>query len=155
MGDLVAALRRHRNVGFDTLVFVYHIDARPPRALPADLALQAVISGSISGVTSVLTLLELAIKPLRLGRPEAATAYETLVKSIDNLAVVGIDDRTTRTAAELRAQYWLRTPDALQIAACIRHGATAFLTNDRRLRRLREIEVLLLDDFVDPPVTTP
>jgi predicted nucleic acid-binding protein len=41
----------------------------------------------------------------------------------------------------------LRTPDALQIAACLAHGAEAFVTNDRRLRRVTEIEVKVLEDL--------
>ena len=92
--------------------------------------------------------MELAIRPLRLGRSEIADAYESLVQDIEHLAVVGIDQRVGRIGAGLRASYGMRTPDALQIAACLAHGATAFFTNDRRLCRVAEIEMLLLDDFV-------
>ena len=100
-------------------------------------------------MTSILTLVELAVKPLRLGRPEVADAYELLVQDIDNLAVVELDARVGRIGAELRATHGLRTPDALHLAACLAHGAEFFLTNDRRLRRVTEIEVLVLDDFVE------
>jgi predicted nucleic acid-binding protein len=37
----------------------------------------------------------------------------------------------------------------MQIAACLHHGATAFLTNDMRLRRVTELEVIILNDFLD------
>ena len=52
-----------------------------------------------------------------------------------------------RRAAELRAMHRLSAPDALQVAACLQHGATAFLTNDRKLRRVVEVEGLLLSEF--------
>jgi predicted nucleic acid-binding protein len=104
--------------------------------------------GLFAGLTSVLTILEIATKPLRLGRPEIADAYEALLLSIPNLSVAGLDSRTARVGAELLAAYGLRTPDALQIAACLDHGATAFVTNDRRLRRVKEIDVFVLADFV-------
>jgi predicted nucleic acid-binding protein len=55
----------------------------------------------------------------------------------------------TRCAAELRASYRLRPADALQVAACLVYGATAFLTNDRDLRRIGDLQVLLLEDFVE------
>jgi predicted nucleic acid-binding protein len=148
MGNLVDALRRHRLVGFDPPIFVYHIEQTPRRAIPAGSVLRALADGQFAGVTSVLTLLELAIKPIRIGRPEVADAYEMLVQDIDNLAVVGIDTRVSRIGAELRAGYGWPTPDALQIAACLAHGATVFVNNDRRLRRVEEIEVLLLDEVV-------
>ncbi|WP_225896572.1 type II toxin-antitoxin system VapC family toxin [Amazonocrinis nigriterrae] len=37
------------------------------------------------------------------------------------------------TAAQLRADSNLRTPDAIQIATAIRAGASFFVTNDARL----------------------
>jgi predicted nucleic acid-binding protein len=149
MGSLLEALERHRLVGFDTPIFAYHIEQTPRRATPAGHVLRALSDGEFAGVTSVLTLLELTIKPLRIGRPDVADAYDLLVQDIDNLAVVGIDARVSRIGAELRAKHGLRTPDAVQIAACLAHGAPAFLTNDRRLRRVTEIEVLMLDDFLE------
>jgi predicted nucleic acid-binding protein len=93
-------------------------------------------------------LLEIAIKPLRLGRPEVADAYELLIGDITNLTINTVDGRSARIGAELRAKYGLRTPDSLQIGACIASGAEAFVTNDRRLRRVTEIDVVVLNDFV-------
>ena len=49
------------------------------------------------------------------------------------------------TAARLRAEHGLRTPDALQAATAIRRGATAFLTNDAGLVRVSEVEVAVLE----------
>ena len=41
----------------------------------------------------------------------------------------------------------MRLPDALQLAVAIEQGCEAFLTNDRRLARLTELRVLVLDDL--------
>jgi hypothetical protein len=68
-------------------------------------------------MTSVLTLLEITIKPLRLGRPEIADAYEALIGDITNLAINDVDVRSARIGAELRAAYGLRTPDSLPVSA--------------------------------------
>lgn len=134
-------------VGIDTPVFISHIQQTAPWASAAATLLRAVADGEVQGVTSVVTLLEVTTHPLRLGRPEIADAYEALLGAIDHLAIVPIDPRVARMGAGLRATYGLRTPDALQIAACIAHGAEVFVTNDRRLRRVSAIEVLLLDDL--------
>ena len=37
--------------------------------------------------------------------------------------------------------------DALQVAVAIRENCQAFLTNDRRLARVTELSVLVLDDL--------
>lgn len=146
--DIVDALRSFQRVGFDTPVFVYHIEQISPWATPASAALEAMTDGRFVGVTSVLTLLEIQVKPLQLGRPEVADAFDALIGDITNLVINDVDGRSARIGAELRAKYGLRTPDSLQIGTCIANGAEAFVTNDRRLRRVKELEIVVLDDFV-------
>lgn len=51
-------------------------------------------------------------------------------------------------AAELRARYMLRTPDAIQVAASLHAGCEAFLTNDADLRRVTELRIVLVSDLV-------
>lgn len=148
MGDLVDILRPYRRIGIDTPIFIYHIEQAPRWAFAAGQVLRAIADGELSGITSVLTLMELTTKPLQLGRPEVADAYAILVQDIVNLDVVDIDAQVSRIGAELRAKYRLRTPVALQIAACLTQGASAFLTNDGRLRQVRETRVLILDELL-------
>jgi len=47
-------------------------------------------------------------------------------------------------AAELRAKYNLRTPDAIQIATAIEHKSDYFLTNDTQLKSIPEIAGVVL-----------
>ena len=147
MADLAATLRRHARIGLDTSVFIYHIEERGPFAEAAGVAMDEMASGAFVGVTSVLTLMEIAVRPLQLGRSDVAEEYEVLLANYPNLEVAAIDRATARRAAELRARHRLRPADALQVAASLEHRATAFLTNDRALRRVDDIEVLLLADF--------
>jgi predicted nucleic acid-binding protein len=49
----------------------------------------------------------------------------------------------------MRADHpWLRTPDALQIATAAEHGAQIIVTNDNRWKRLKEIPVVVLEDYL-------
>jgi predicted nucleic acid-binding protein len=84
-----------------------------------------------------------------MDRKGLASQYETLIAAIPNLAIVEIDRGMARLAAALRARHRLRTADALQIATSLQAGATAFVTNDIRLRRVNELEVIVLADFVE------
>jgi len=51
-------------------------------------------------------------------------------------------------ASGLRAKYNLKTPDAIQIAATLQAGGTAFITNDPAFKRVTEIEVLVIDQLI-------
>ena len=57
-------------------------------------------------------------------------------------------DKVDAGAAELRANYSIKTPDAIQIATAIIHGANNFLTNDPALKRIDSINVLVLDEEI-------
>ena len=59
-----------------------------------------------------------------------------------------MDAALARRAVALRAQYNIRVPDALQIAAALEAGATAFVTNDQQLAKVQELLVLLFDDYL-------
>ena len=43
----------------------------------------------------------------------------------------------------------IRTPDAIQIAVGIIYGANAFLTNDSSLKKVNDIRVVILEDFLE------
>jgi predicted nucleic acid-binding protein len=148
VADLAAALRQHERIGVDTPIFIYHIEGTTHLAGLAGVALDELAGGAFTGVTSVLTLMEIAVKPLQMGRPDVAEEYEVLLANYPNLVMAAIDRPTVRRAAELRAEYRLRPADALQVAACLEEGATAFLSNDRELRRIAELQVWMLADFV-------
>jgi predicted nucleic acid-binding protein len=148
VADLGAALRQHERIGLDTPIFIYHIEGTTQLAGLAGVALDELAGGAFTGVTSVLTLMEIAVKPLQMRRPDVAEEYEVLLANYPNLVIAALDRPTARRAAELRAEYRLRPADALQVAACLEQGATAFLSNDRELRRITRLQVWMLEDFV-------
>ena len=69
-------------------------------------------------------------------------------QSFASLSVVTIDEKLAEAAALIRARYTLWLPDALQIAAATRDEASLFLTNDKRVKKVDTIEILLLSDFL-------
>lgn len=52
-------------------------------------------------------------------------------------------------AAELRARYHVSTPDAIQIATALNWHATGFVGNDKALKKVKEIECLILADLME------
>ena len=149
MAGVTEALRVHRRVGIDSALFIYHLEDAPHYSELAAELFMSLDSGTHQGVTSAFTLLEIIVKPLRIGRPDIADEYERIIEQQPNLAIVDLTRDAIRRAAELRATYGIRPPDAFQLAACLQFGATVFVTSDLRLRSIRELEVVVLDDFIE------
>jgi predicted nucleic acid-binding protein len=80
---------------------------------------------------------------------EIVQAYEQALLNSKQVQMLTVDIALARRAVSLRAQYSIRVPDALQSAAAMEAGATAFATNDLRLKKVKEIRVLLLDEYVE------
>jgi predicted nucleic acid-binding protein len=89
----------------------------------------------------VITLSEVLTLPFKKNRID-------LVEKYRNFILYPVDAVIAEKAAELRAQYSLKTPDAMQLAVGIENCATLFLTNDSALKICKEIEVVALADFV-------
>ena len=52
-------------------------------------------------------------------------------------------------AGKLRGRYTdIKALDAIQIASAIEVGADAFLTNDKKLKKVEEITVMVLKDYL-------
>ncbi|VVB86864.1 PIN domain protein [uncultured archaeon] len=65
------------------------------------------------------------------------------------LEMVPLDESVSLKAAQLRAEYGLKTPDAIQLASVIHKNGDVFITNDRGMENVKEINVLTLKDMPD------
>jgi len=135
-------------VGVDTAAFIYFIEAHPTY-LPAVRPLFAAADREeLTIVTSALTLLEVLVIPYRAGNLMLASRYDALLNRSRGMLLREIDRGQLLNAAHLRAVAGVRTPDALQLAAALSEGCTAFVTNDQRLRPLPTLPVLQLSNYV-------
>ncbi len=66
---------------------------------------------------------------------------------ISALTMVAVDEKLAEAAALIRARHGIRLPDALQVAAALHGEATLFITNDKRLRKIDALEILVLSDY--------
>jgi predicted nucleic acid-binding protein len=140
-----------RLVAFDTAPLIYYIEENLVYLPLVDELFDTIDSGASRGITSVLTLQEVLVKPLREGRQDISDQYRDVLKSSINITLASIDESVCEQAANLRAQYtWLRTPDALQIASAILHNAEVIVTNDDKWKRLTEIQIVVLQDLLTP-----
>lgn len=140
---------RHKRGLIDTSVWIYHFEQHPRFASIAGQVIEDLEVGKFRGVASELTLLELTVRPLQLGRQDVADDYELLLGYFPHFELEPISREILLAAAGLRARHRLRTPDAIQLATALKVGATVAFTNDGAWRDLPFIDVVILSDFVD------
>ena len=134
-------------IGLDTNVFIYFLADHPRYGSWCASLFDLIERGHNPAVTSTVTLLELLVQPYRDQQEELAQKIFALTSTYPKLEWVPLTMNLADRAAELRARYRLSTPDAIQLATALGHKAMRFYGNDRGLRRVKEIECIIVDDL--------
>jgi predicted nucleic acid-binding protein len=134
-------------VGLDTAPLIYFIEENPPYLPLVRPFFEAADRGEFQLLTSMLTLTEVLVHPLRRGDHRLADQYRQILLHARHITTLPISGAIAEQAAELRGKHGLRTPDAIQLATAIDAGAFSFLTNDSRLPSLVNIRMLVLNQL--------
>lgn len=139
---------RGGRVYLDANIFIYALEGYPEFVGALTEFFESIDEGNLRAVTSELTLAEVLVRPFMDGNVERQTAYRQALQSSDALEVVPVSRDVLVEAARLRSVANLRLPDAIHGATAILTGCETFLTNDRRLRALPGLEVVVLSEVV-------
>lgn len=141
------ALNGVGTLGIETAPFIYYVEQHPTYVDRMRAIFQQVNSGTPQVITSVITLTEVLTMPIQAGHALYEQEYRDMLLNTAYVTTLPVSVAIADRAAHLRAQYRLRTPDALHVATAILSGCDAFLTNDQGLKRVREVHVLVLDEL--------
>ena len=131
----------------DTAPVIYYVERNPTYDPLVTDIFRRIDSGSLTAVTSPVTLAECLVLPCRIGLASPQKDFTDLVVRGDNTVFMAIDAPCATAAADMRARYNLTLTDSLQLAAAICARCDAFLRNDADLKRVVELRVLELDDL--------
>lgn len=135
-------------IGLDTNIFIYFLQNRPRCGAWCASMFDRIERGHNLAVISTVTLLELLVQPYREQKEELAQKIFALTSTYPKIEWIPVSLALADRAAELRVRYRLSTPDAIQLATAIGRKATRFYGNDRSLRRVKEIDCLIVDDVI-------
>lgn len=151
MGGVDALTRRLRQVdivGLDTMVFIYAFERHSDYGSLAQAIFRALEGGLCRGCVSVLALGEVLTGVKKAHNPELLLRYRDIFQRFPGLSVADADAAVMERMSDLRARYDIPTPDAIHLGTALARGASAFVTNDVRLQKVTEVEVLVLAEFV-------
>ena len=98
--------------------------------------------GRIELALSTITLAEILTGPYKAGEVALAKRYE---KALNSYQVLPFSAAVAIQAAQLRAQYGLKLPDAAQLATALDMGAAALVTHDRDFSSVQGLPILYGD----------
>lgn len=96
--------------------------------------------------TSVICISEILGGFYTKGELEKGERFLTNMKAINNLTTVDVDLAIAKGAAEMRAKYKMKLPDAIIASSCKLYRC-ALITQDESFRKVREIEVKSLGEL--------
>jgi predicted nucleic acid-binding protein len=136
-----------KKVFLDTSLFIYLLEDNPVYCDKVINFIEYCLQHEISFSTSTITHMEFCVRPYEIGRNDVIKDFEELLIDL-GITPQPISLPVADTAAKLRAKYkWLRAMDALQLATGICSDCDAILTNDKRIKEVEEIPIILIDDW--------
>jgi predicted nucleic acid-binding protein len=162
--ELRKSLVGHQRIAIDTNIFVYLLQHSERYTEMAEAVFAWVKQPGHSAVVSTIVLTELLVPlyrqagsighfltgklssldvlPYRAAGEESSSGLLMLLATYANLEWIAADFGIADLAAQYRARYRLKTPDALHAATAVHSGATGFVTNDASFNRVEEFETL-------------
>jgi predicted nucleic acid-binding protein len=134
----------------DAQVVIYTVDKYPNYAPLCRPIWEAARASTITVISSQLILAETLVAPLRSGDLVHLADREALWRH-PNTRLFPVTEAIIREAAQLRADFNLKTPDAIHAATALHHGCTLFVSNDTAFRRVPNLSVAILDDVLATP----
>ena len=97
--------------------------------------------------TSVISLIEVLTLPRRNGFARMEDGYRRFLTDVRRIELITADVDVCSRAVYFRAEYGLKTPDAIQLAAAQSFGADVVVTNDYAWKKIKELNVVTLDEL--------
>ena len=136
---LWGGLPLHSTVVVDTAPFIYILESHPQFADRFAGLFEAASGGNLNIALSTITLAEVLTGPLKAGQTALAKRYE---KALSAYTLISVTPPIAALAAQLRAQYRLKLPDAIQLATALDASAAAFVTHDRDFSQVTGVVIL-------------
>jgi predicted nucleic acid-binding protein len=135
------------SVFFDTSPFIYLIENNPKFYQTVSKFKVEQRASEVFLVTSVLTRSEFGVNPKKTKNLKPIEDFRRVLEEFD-FRVVEITDEIADLSSTLRAKYsFLKSIDSLQLASALSVSCRKFLTNDFKLKKIEELEILIIEEL--------
>lgn len=110
---------KSKNVFLDTAPLIYYIEENNKYSPILNKLFLANSKGEFLFQTSVITLLEVLVLPLRENEFKLVEQYQNILCNSPSIDIIDLTIDIAIKAAHLRAKYGLKTPDSIQVATAL------------------------------------
>lgn len=147
--NLSNEISQYESIFIDTAPIIYYIEAHPQFGPLLVKIVNSFQSGRVLAFSSVITLTEVLVKPFEHKDERLVRKFSEFLKFGKNFVLVEISAEIAERAGKLKGKYPnIKTIDALQISAAIDVDADVFITNDKKLKQINELKILVLMDYL-------
>lgn len=126
----------------DTNIFIYALEDNGHLGEHSRDLLRQIKQQSARVYTSVLTIEEVLTGVFKESLDAKIPKYLEFISGGGLITILEFEQNTAIVCARLRAQYKLKTPDAIQLACALVCGSTRFFTADRRIpKQIDEMKI--------------
>ena len=134
----------------DTNFFIYLIQGTGPQSVRTKYLRSAFSLRRDEILTSVMTLGELLVQPMRVGDRVLVERYKMILRS-PGITVLPFLENAAEAFARIRRDKKIKQPDAIQLATAAIVGCDLFLTNDERLMSVTVPGIQFITSFEKAP----
>ena len=133
-------------VNLDTNVFLA-VKNKEPEYEICEKIIDSVEDKTINGVMSVIVLEGVLVGFYQNDENEGANQFSN--NTLLNYEIIPVEQNIAQKAAQLRAHYNIKLPDAIISVSTIRSGADIFISRDKTLQKKLNIKVATPKEFVE------
>ena len=138
------------SIFIDTAPLIYYLEAHREFGPIVKEFLEQTHSQNITIYSSVITITEVLSKPIQTSNQGLVERFLDFIVRGTVVMLIPISADIAQVAGELRGKHsFLQTMDALQISAASIYETDVFLTNDIKLKRIPELQVVILKDLLE------
>lgn len=130
----------------DTSIFIYYLEKSTRYFQIARDFFEKCYDKNIKLLTSVVTIEEYCVFPFLENNMIAIKNFNAFVDGM-KISLVNVDKIVALEAAKIRAKYrGFKALDSIHLATALTSNVKTFLTNDKQLKQMKDLQVVTLED---------
>ena len=145
--SIATLVATHNRIALDANIVIYLIENAEVHVARAAAVLDAIEEHGLRATMATLGQVEILTGSARTGDQVVFERVAEEIRSMD-LRFEPLTQAIAEDAAWVRGQGRLKLADSIHVASARATGATAFITNDRRIGAQAGLDVFYVDDLV-------